>query len=83
MRIHKIIGMLGATTLAATPIAAHASDASRLSLAGTATAAQADGESGPDRSLIALGVLAAAAVATGVAIVLVENDDDEEQPTSP
>ena len=83
MKINRIIGMVGAATLAATPIAAHAADASRLSIASAATAAQGDAEGGPDRSLLALGVLGAVAVATGVAIVLTDGDDDEEQPTSP
>ena len=83
MKMSKLLAALGAFTLAATPIVAHAGDASRLSLAGAATAAQSDADSGPDRSFIALGVLGAIAVATGVAIVLTNDDEDEEVPTSP
>lgn len=83
MRMTKISAMLGAVTLAAAPIAANAADASRLSLAGPAAAVQSDADGGPDRSFIALGVLGAIAVATGVAIVLTNDDEDEETPTSP
>lgn len=83
MRISSMLAMLGTATLATTPIAGHAADASRLSLGGAATAAQSDADSGPDRSFIALGVLGAIAVATGVAIVLTNDDDDEEEPASP
>lgn len=83
MRMSKILGMLSAVTLAATPIVANAADASRLSLAGSAAAVQSDADGGPDRSFIALGVLGAIAIATGVAIVITNNDDDEEAPTSP
>ncbi len=82
MRISTILATLGAFTLAAAPVAANAADAGRLSLAGSAAAAQSEADTGPDRSWIALGVLGAVAAATGLAIVLTDGDD-EEQPTSP
>ena len=83
MKMSKLLGALGAFTLAASPIMAHAADASSLSLAGAATAAQSETGEGADSSWIAIGVLGAVAVAVGVAIVLTNNDDDEEVPTSP
>lgn len=83
MATGKIMGMLGALTLAATPIAANAADASKLSLSSAATteaaALQDDGTSG------SAGIFGAA-IAVGVAAILVLGltvGDDDEESTSP
>jgi hypothetical protein len=84
MATGKIMGMLGALTLAATPIAANAADASKLSLSSAATteaALQDDGTSG------SAGIFGAA-IAVGVAAILVlgltvGDDDGDDSPSSP
>jgi len=80
----KIMGMFGALALAATPIAANAADASKLSLSSAATTAavQDGGEGGSGAGIFAavLGVGIAAILVLGLTI---GEGDDDEAPTSP
>jgi hypothetical protein len=83
--VTKLMGALGALTLAATPMAASAADASKLSLAPAATTAAAQGEAGAGGGAGILG----AAIGVGVIAILVlgltvgDDDNDDESPASP
>lgn len=79
----KIFGALGALTLAATPIAAQASDASPLSLSSAAATAQDGGEEGGSGAGIVAGILGVGIAAILVLGLTVGDNDDDESPASP
>lgn len=78
----KIFGALGALTLAATPIATQASDASPLSLSSAAAVQDGTEEGGSGAGIVA-GILGVGIAAILVLGLTVGDNDDDESPASP
>lgn len=77
----RILGALGALAIATTPVAAHAADASKLSLAPAAAQDEGSGEGGGASTGIIAGALGVGIIAIA-ALGLTVGDDDFDGPVS-